>query len=371
MRIIVDGVEYSNFQGANVAIRLDALADSFSFTAGATKDSRLPFKKGQAVQAMVDGERQLTGFIELVNVDGQGLPAAHSINVQGRDRTGDILDSTIGVLSDIRPPVTLKRIAEAVIQHLDPTTPKAKRIQVVDLVKPAAFNPAEDLFAADPGMGAFEVLETWARKRQVLLSSDGDGNLVITASLALESEGVLQNRIDDDDDSNNVMTYSFSDDDTGRFNAYQSASQLNVQPTLLTDGISFDQIVGQGTNRAAVRDAAIRKGRQLILTAEAQYSDTEDDKRATWEANVRKARGRVYSATVRGFRDQGGELWEVNRLVQVTDEWCDINAKMLVNSVSFSMDLADGRTTALTLVEENAYTLELEDPDLQELGDDF
>ena len=90
--------------------------------------------------------------------------------------------------------------------------------------------------------------------------------------------------------------------------------------------------------------------------------------RAKWEANVRKTRGRQYSVTVVGFRNQTKALWKVNTLVSVVDEFAGINSQMLINSVDFSFSLDSGSTTSMTLVPSNAYTIDLSEPKTETTG---
>lgn len=370
MRIEVDGVEYSNFVSADATLRLDALSNTFSFEATAEDAIPLPFKGGEACKVSVDGEQVLAGFIELVNVDGG--PEDHSIALQGRDRTGDILDSSIaGGFSDLGQSISLKRIIERVIAHLDPDTPARDRIQVVDEVNPARFNKAEDLAAPEPGQNAFEFIESKARKRQVLLTSDADGNVVISLGTGVEVEAFVQHRIQDN--TNNVLSYSASFDTTGRFNVYQTVSQLNPTAFNFSTSPTISSLVSQGGK--SVVDALIRKGRQHVLVSENMSSGTEDEKRTRWEKNIRKARGQVYSAVVTGYRNQTGNLWAINELIQVVDEYAGIpraggSGKMLVNSVTFSLTGEEdaGRTTTLSLVQPDAYSLALEEPVEEELG---
>jgi prophage tail gpP-like protein len=362
MKIEVDGVQYSSFVGASVILRLDALTNTFSFEAASEDGRPLPFEGGEACKVFVDGEQVLDGFIELVNVEGDS--STHKIDVQGRDKTGDFLDSSISVLDDFVPPISLREIIERVIAHL------GLDLSVVDEASPEPFNEAEDLFAPEQGANAFEFVEKYARKRQVLLTSNADGSIVIASPTGTPSSSYVRHLIDDD--SNNVLSYSVSRDQTGRFNLYQSFSQRNAVPASVYGGASrelaaiLDAIIAQGDART-VFDAAIREGRQHILVAESMSSDGEDFNRATWELKVRRARGNVYSATMDGFRGQSGELWAVNDLVSVRDAYARIGSTMLVNSVTFSMD-GEGRSTTVSLVEKDAYTLSLEEPEQDDSG---
>lgn len=357
MRLEVAGVQYSDFVESSVTFRLDALSDSFSFSAVGQDGVPLPFQGGESCRVFVDGEKSLTGFIDLVNVEGDAT--SHSIDVQGRDKMGDVVDSTLGVIDDIRAPLTMRRVCQLVLRHLGVSA------SVVDLANPRPFNSSEDLAAPESGVGAFEFLEKLARKRQVLLTSDADGNLVITNSSGQGSGGRVHHRVRDNE--NNVLGYSVSYDRTGRFNLYQSVSQLNAIPAALAGALQAESIVSQGANKQ-IRDRAIRAGRQMILVSESMFSSSEDQERAKWERDIRRARGRVYSPKLSGFRNQEGNLWRVNELVQVVDEYAGINDRMLVNSVTFTQSLDEGRTTTLSLIERDAYTLSQAEPQNQEIG---
>ena len=354
----VAGVRYQDFVSASASIRLDALSNTFSFVASSEDARALPFRGGEACRVIVENEPVVTGFIEIVNVDGDA--SSHDIALQGRDKTGDLLDSSIGVLGDLSQGPTLKAIAEKVIAHI------GADIDVVDLANPEPFTSSEDLAAPDQGVGAFEFLERLARKRQVLLTSNGDGDLVLTQSSGLKIDAFLLNRIGDEE--NNILKYSVSYDTTGRYNLYRSLSQRNLLAINNAGASTTSSVVSQGGVGSQVIDAEIRAGRQRILVAESMSSTAEGLKRMTWQASIDKARGTVYSATVDGYKNQTGNLWAVNQIVTVFDDDCGIDAPMLVSSVVFSFDEDEGRSTALGLVKSNAYSLELEEPQTEKTG---
>ena len=355
MILEVNGTQYSGFLEARAILRLDSLANSFSFQATSEDGLPMPFLGGEKCSVNIEGETILTGFIEIMDVSGNSK--AHDIVIQGRDKTADLLDSMVGSLSDIRPPISLKSIIEKVLEHID------SDVDVIDEVSPAIFETAEDLAAPDPGQEAFKFIESLARKRQVLLTSNGDGDIVIAQSSGIETEAVLQNHIESD--ANNVLTYAVSYDSTGRYNKYHVLSQLNPLPLVEAGTTSHSAIVDQS---ASVTDPEIRAGRKHVVVAEAMSSKNKGRDRAAWESNIRIARSKVYSATVHGNKGSDDELWRVNRLVKVEDQFCSINTMMLINSIEFSLSSDGGRQTSLSLVNKNAYTLELSEPTSAEMG---
>ncbi len=353
IKLEVNGVQYDNFTAASCEIRLDALSNTFSFEAVAAEGAPLPFKGGEACRVIVNGQAVLTGSIEVVDVSYDAND--HSIIVQGRDKTGDILDSSINEISDLRAPITLKEIIEKVIANI------GSDIKVIEDVATDPFNAAEDVAAPEPGDNAFDFIEKYSRKRQVLLTSDGDGNIVITDGSAETAVGSVQHVIGAED--NNVLASSFSFDTTGRYNIYKFASQLNPFALNSAGDTGLESVVNQS---GGVTDPDVRIGRQLILIAEAPNSDDQNVARAKWEANIRKARGLVYSVTVPGYQvdltDTSSELWQINKLYQIVDDYLGKSEPMLCNSVTFTLDTLGGELTSLAFVDEKAYSLDLAKP---------
>lgn len=356
----VGGVQYDSFVSASVEIRLDALSNLFSFELSSKDGRPLPFLGGEAAQVFVDGERVLTGYIERVTASVDDT--SHSVNVAGRDRTSDLVDSTLDSFSDLVAPISLKTIIERTIKNI------GSRLSVIDQANPTDFNPAEDLASPEPGDNAFGFIEKLARKRQVMLTSNGDGNVVITRGSGTVIPGAaLIHQVDNR--GNNVMSSEVEYDLSDRFRTYKSPSQLNLVPLDQAGDTTIESIVDQGSaDEARAIDTEVRAGRQMVLAAESSFSDGQAQKRAEWERNIRKARAAVYSAVVDGYRNQVGQLWDVNQVVRVLDDYAGLNAMMLVNSVAFGLTEDEGSTTTLSLVRRNAYSLALAEPSDEDEG---
>ncbi len=355
----VNGVLYDRIVSATVTERLDVLSNSFSFEAVGDAVYPLPFAIDDECRMYVDDELVLTGYIELVNVDGN--KDNHSVTFAGRDRTADLLDSELGVIHDLDGTLSLKRIAELVIAHLAPNATADERLQVIDNVSPPFFNPAEDKITPEPGVGAMEFLERLARKRAVMLGSDERGDVVILDPSGQNIEAWVHQRKDSLD--NNVRAYAMSYDATGLFNRYLSQSQGNPNAMNLSGLFSVEAMVDQS---GEVRDVSVREGRQRVLVSESAFSDPQNAQRARWERNVRRARGRRFTATVAGYQNQAGQRWRTNTLPWVISEAAGINTRMLVSTVTAGYGLGDGEQTQLTFVEADAYTLDLAEPTVEE-----
>lgn len=357
IRLQVNGVEYTDFTAATVEIRLDTLSNVFSFSAVSAEDKPLPFTGGEPCRVMVNDQPVLTGFIEVV--EGSYNANSHTISVQGRDKTGDLLDSSLDVISDLSSTITFKKIIERIIDDI------GADVKVIDNANPDPFKLGTDIQSPEVGDNAFNFIEALARKRQVLLSSNGDGDIVITRASSSDSGAKLQNIANSDD--NNILNASYSYDTTGRFNFYKAASSLNLL-AVAPGNVAPSNLVDQS---ASAQDSNVRQGRKFVFVPENNLPIADCSKRATWEANIRKARGKVYSCVVYGYEFAEGQLWDINHLVTVVDEFAEINAKMLINSVTFGFDVDNGSTTTLSIIEKNAYTLTLQEPKAQQVGPNF
>lgn len=360
MKLEINGIQYSNFVSASCTIQLDALSNTFSFEAALPEGEPLPFKGGDPVKVLVDDELVLTGNIEIIEVDYDADD--HTITVSGRDKTGDLLDSTLNADPDlIGENLTLKGVIEAVIKNI------GSDIKVIDNVNPRPYDLTEDIASPESGDNAFAFIEKFSRKRQVLLTSDADGNVVIEKNTGQTAEGGIQHIIGADD--NNVMSSTFRFDTTGRFNVYKFDSQLN--PVAL-DNAGDTDLASLVNQSGRVSDDDIRVGRQLVLVAESPFSSTFDEARAKWELDIRRARGLIYSAVVPGFRVgvDTGNLWTTNRLYQIVDDYLGKSEPMLANSTTFTLDLTNGRQTTIGFVDEKAYTLSLKKPNTSEVATD-
>lgn len=349
MQIEISGVRYQNFIGASCDLRLDSLSSRFEFIASDKQYQKLPFSIGDSCVVIVDDEPVLTGFIEVISVDYSA--EKHTIRVQGRDKTCDLLDSSLSNIDDLNgQELSLKAIIEKVIDNI------GADISVIDQVNPDKFSASEDIAAPEPGSNAFQFIQKYAKKRQVLLTSNADGNVVIASNSGITAAGRIQHIANADD--NNVISSRFSYDITGRFNAYQISSSLNPVALNLAGDTSLESVVNQ---RNGISDNDIRAGRQKVIVSEIPFSNGACLDRAKWEANIRKARGLVYSAEVDGSRVGGntGDLWQINRVYAVVDDFLGKQENMLCNSVTHSFS-NQGTRTALSFVGKDAYTLLIE-----------
>lgn len=345
----VNGTPYDQFISIELGMSLPAIARDFSITVSQPDGSTLPFRAGDPIKIFVDGELRLDGSI--FSVSGGYSKRTHPITMRGRSRVADLVDSSLLPFS-IESTVSLKGAIEQVINQL------GLSLRVINQINGLAdFNPAEDKISAEAGDSAFQFIDTLARKRQVLLTSDPSGNIIITRNGTAQNPRTLFNPGTGAD--GNIMRAQFSYDETGRYNKTIVTSQKNPAAGFSAASLDPASVVNQ---RGEQIDTSIRTGRQLVMQSEKASSSAGAQERATWEANIRQVRSRRYTVIVQGLRPDGGDIWEPNRLQAVDDKQAAIREVMLIDSVRFSQSRIRGTITQLELVNRDAYSLSLAEP---------
>ena len=348
--IEVNGLSYDGFESVTVFRSVEAASGEFKFSTSAQPNSPFPIKAGQACRVRVDETVVCAGFVEDVSVSYDAT--SHRVSISGRDRTCDLIDSTVGPDLELGGPISLPAVVRSTLQRMG-----LSDIKVIDRVPGLEPFGGAEIVSAEVDKTGFEFLESYARQRQVFLSGDGAGNIVITRAGQVEAIGALQN-IYPSDPANNLLSGSFSEKRAERFNRYEIVAQKSPVAIGLFGG---DEPASSVASQSGVGiDEEIRPTRRLHMQSEEAGDSATAQKRAAWEANIRRARSRKYTATVQGFYQDAGEtrLWVPNELVMVNDDFADIHAQMLVWSVEYSYDLTGGSRTTLECAPPDALTPE-------------
>ncbi len=341
----VNGTQYTDFMSASVTLAVDTMANDFTFTAPSV-DGFPPFKDGDRVKCIIDGEQVLDGYID--GVDGIEAEGSHAVTYSGRDRTQDFIDSDIDVIDDIRAAgnLTLKGLIEIVIKHL------GQDLAVIDELNPEPFNAAEDIASPKVGQNALDFVSFYAMKRQALLSSDKNGNILITQSSPTESGEALKS---DGSGNDNIITQSWSKKSNQLFDTYINKGQLNPIASNLTPSPDIADVEGQG---ARVFQSGVRAGRQRVTVEKKGYSNAQLEDRSKWSRQLAKARATKFNCTVFGHSKESGGVWRENELTLIISLAADITSYMLANTVTFSESGGVPTTTSFEFVDKDVYTID-------------
>lgn len=335
VELLVNGKRYRGWTSMGVSRAMDAAAGTFSLAITDRwygQDQPLPINEQDECEVRLDGETVVTGYVDLFRASFGADD--HSINVQGRDRTGDLADCSAVHSPDEWRNVTALQLAKILAGPFG--------VQVrADVNVGEAFRVAK----LQQGETALEAIARYARQRKLLAMPDAGGGLLLTRVGVNRAQVPLVQ-------GQNILSASGTRDLSQRFSRYVVRAQAGF--SLETDGQEEAHI------EARASDPGVRRYRPLLLMAETGGTTKSAQDRAAWEANTRLGRSNAIEVTVQGWRQRpGGALWAPNLLVQVQSSWLRMTGgDMLIREVSFGRDLGGGTITRLALVSPQAFAPE-------------
>ena len=353
----VNGTEFSNFTTASTTISMSQFVNVFSFGAESEEPQGFPVQVGDQVRVLADEQSIVTGFVESIN--GEHSADSRTINIQGSSKTSDVVDTTMPQIN-FATPISFNALISLILLEA-----RIFNQLVENEVSGLEDFKESEIIQVKQSQSVFSVLEQYARKRQVFLRTDENGNIIITRNSGIDGGLQLTSLIKGDD--NNVKSARVTIDHKDRFNRYIAVSQKN--PTSFNISGEDPGSSDASNQRGEVTDSDIRTGRTLIFTAENSSDNDGLAERATWEANVRRARSLIYTAIVTVHSESTNQPWQVNQLIRVVDQFEGINALMLVDEITFKFSVTDGETTTLRCVAPDAYTLQASEPQKQKSTD--
>jgi len=346
----IDGTRFTGWKRLNVTKSLEKMCGTFSFTASAIPGKPFPIKMRSQCKILVEDVPVINGWIEKIDVQLES--DEHEITVSGRDRTNDLVDSQPDPTIEFRPPITLKQMVEQMLAKIN--------LNDIKVVNNYDLKTLKNIATDSVGTTAFDFLEKYAKKSQILLTTDGDGNIVFQRSTGEVLQTVLST---ERDTRGQILTSSVTYDDSKRFNLYNASASGNAgSAAIFGKEFATSEIANQS---GKATDSEIRNSRIYYFQPDDNQENPVAENRASWEANFRKANAMVYKCDVQGFipTKDPDNIWQPNYLVHIIDEFADINARLLITDVTYSQSLDEGSKTSLTCKWEKSFTLEIERPD--------
>lgn len=339
LELLVNGMNYSGWTDIGVTRAVDAASSAFTVTlterwegqnGSGAQTEPWPILPGDHCEVRLGGIPMVIGYVDIFRPSFGA--SDHTINVQGRDKTSDLIDCSAVHKPDEWKNIDLLRLAQILAQPFG--------------VKVSANVEVGEAFTVcklQQGETAFEAIERYARQRRVLLMPDGAGGLLITrAGTKRAVVGLVQGE--------NILNASGSIDHSQRFQTYLVKGQAAYNP--YSEGETEAHIEG-GT-----RDSGVSRYRPLLVVAESGSTNASAQERATWEANSRIGKSATASVTVQGWRQKpGGPLWEPGMLVQVKSSWLRMDGEMIIRQATFERG-EGGTTTKLDIVSPQTFSPE-------------
>jgi prophage tail gpP-like protein len=327
--IQIDGLDYSGWTSVRLRRSMETLCGQFTMTTvdrWSLSNQDWVIYPGKFCRINIGNETLLEGYVDQVNPTISANN--HTISVIGRDATADLVDCSAPDDPGTWNNVTLLQLATAMA---DPYG--------INVRSEVGLGSKFTKFSVQAGESVFDSLQRAAQKRHVLLLTGRVGNLIITNT---GSEVAFDRLVMGE----NVLTASGGFDYTNRFSEYVVKGQ--------------SRSVGSGWTSSSVKvsgeaeDEEVTRYRQKIIKATGISSTKDAQNQAAWEANVRAGKSFKATVDVVGFRQTNGDLWEINRIVNVDIPELLLHGSMLLSAIEYRQS-ESGSTCALELTRPDAY----------------
>lgn len=374
MSLEVGGMRYEGWKAQRIRHGIEQLAGTFSLDVTdiwPEQATAWVIEPGAACTVKIGTDVMITGYVDVVRVNSS--KSDHTISIEGRDRTGDLVDCSAPAREWTGLP--FEHIAVELCQPFGITVEtqletgaggyKAKKPGKgkAPATKAGAGGGKLPRKASNSGETVHRLLEKLAKIQGVLLVSDRRGGLMITrAGLNGRATDMLvlgENLLTIDYERSFANLFS---EITVKGQAHGATSGGQTLADLQRVKASATVKRSSAASGATVANASIERYRPLTIVAEDQADAKRCNDRAEWEAGTREARSKRLTVTVQGWRQSDGTLWEINTLVRMRCPWVREDEDMLVSNIEYSIDMQGGTVCTMTLYTPKAFDVLKEIP---------
>jgi prophage tail gpP-like protein len=371
--LIVNGSVYSGWKTAKIELGIEQLAGGFSLEVSDIWPDQIEswsISPGDSCVLKIGNETVITGYIDSVASDEDA--GNHTINVQGRDKTGDLVDCStvprewVNQTFEFIANEVMKPFGIALLTQVDTDASGYQMKKAGKLKTPPKFAltggghlPRK---AANPGETVHKLLERLAKIQGVLLISDGLGNLMVT-------QPGLNGKADDSlTVGENVLKigveYSFANlfsQVTVKGQAHGAQTAQAPQALSAVKTVKPSATISRPAPGVSLKGSAIGRYRPLILVADQQATQEQAQKRAAWEVGTREAKSQKVTCKVQGWRQSTGKLWTINTTVRVNAKSVRKKQDMLISKISIEIG-PQGTVCSMVLYPPGAFQVLQEIP---------
>jgi prophage tail gpP-like protein len=336
LELYVNNKIHSGWKSATITKSIDAISGHFQLNVSEYWQNgnviiQRKIHQGNACQLKYGSTVIIDGYID---ESGPSYDSEkHDLQITGRDITADLIDCSAVNKPGHWKSMVLEKLVREIVSPFGFT---------VELLASGSL-PGFKNFALNPGETAFEAIDRACRMCGVLPRLKQGTRIIqlFNAGTTCSSTQLIKGK--------NIKSAGGNFTTNGRYSTYTVKGQCKGNNDSF--GITVSQVSATAT------DAGILRYRPLIIVAEGQCTPEFAKKRAAWEAIVRAVRSESIKIVTPGWLQDSGELWDIDLLVSVTDDFLDMDAtEMLVTDVVLQLDQNSGSTTELTLRRPDAYT---------------
>lgn len=378
--LLVGGLKYGGWESIQIKQGIEQLAGGFALALTDKWPGQAvswAIEAGQSCTVKIDDDVMITGFVDSVKVRID--KGTHTINIEGRDATGDLVDCSAApkewqgmsfeqVATDLISPFGIElftQLETGAAGYKPKKHGKGKHGGGGKAPSQKAFHGGGKLprKSCNSGETVHRILEKLAKIQGVLLLSNRHGGLVVTrAGLNGRATDVLaygQNIKSIDYERSFANLFS---EITVKGQAHGATSTGGGGPVLINAEtaksvaiVTRPKVTAATQAGTTINNPEIHRYRPLIIMAEEQADAARCQRRAQWEAGTREARSKKLQIVVQGWRQTNGRLWEINTLVRIKCPFVRENDDFLVSNIEYKLDLQGGTVCDMTLFSPDAY----------------
>ncbi|QCP50153.1 hypothetical protein FAZ95_13780 [Trinickia violacea] len=393
----VDGLTFEGWKSVKVtqSIKHGAIAFGLDVTErwyGRSEAWRI--QPGASARLFIDGTLVCTGYVDALEI--QIGETEHTVNISGRSKAGDLIDSSTVVPGGNFRGADAMSIISAIVKpygigiHTDPESDAPSRVanarfngKGAAIVKKtskggkgksgtgarSAGRQRIGNFEINQGEKAYDTIQRLCKLSGLLVFSRPDGDLQIARSgsdrysFALPHVKHAAAKFDwTKRFSQYIAKGQQSDPDFGNVgsaavvwtNAQHAAYVKKAQAHLAPSATVNDPAIANYTSPTG---KTTTRYRPCIVRPEGPTDPGVTLERAQWQMSRDYGESVNLKVTVQGFHAPDGSLWQVNRLIRVTDDRLNLDHELLIASVEHRKD-ASGTVTEMELAPQGAYTPE-------------
>jgi len=378
--LLVGGIKYGGWLAITIRQGIEQLAGCFSLAV----TDRWPGQQeawaiapGQSCTVKIDDDVMITGYVDVVKVQLDN--GAHTISIEGRDATGDLVDCSAtpkewqgmafeAVATELIAPYGIQLFSQletGAAGYVPKKAGKDGKRAGGKVAKTRAFNGGGKLprKSCNSGETVHRLLEKLAKIQGALLVSDRHGGLIVTraglngrATDALEYGRNIKSIDYERSFANLYSEISVKGQAHGATSSGGGGPVLVNAETAKSVAVMRRPIITPASQAGmTVRNSEVTRYRPLIINAEEQADAVRCQRRAQWEAGTREARSRKLQVIVQGWRQTDGALWEINTLVRLRCPFVRENEELLISNIEYKLDMQSGTVCDMTLYSPDAY----------------
>ena len=324
IKVFREGSEISGWKSVSVGLSLSSVCNGFSFEQFVGDDFSSPVLfPGDAVRIENDGVLLLDGFVDGTDISFSA--DSHSIVVNGREKTCDLVDGSLSDYGRSWKNKTPQQIIEDICSSFGLMFSYNGVKSGTKIVR----------FCPDPGCTGLDAIMDVCKQRDLYCTSFGDGvvRLVNTDAYEYVTDMIEQGK--------NIISASANFSNADRFKKYTVLCSSNVKSKRKGEAV----------------DDEILRDRCMVVVDDGFENSGSAEQKAAYEAQMRSARSTSVRVTLSGWRMSNGKLWKPGTLVDcLIPAFFGKNVQtLLVNSVIFTYDNS-GSFVDLNLVRSDYYT---------------